>query len=187
MRQKNAQSGVASTNYDERANFVSKPLLAAVVRTAYFCSRRERVGEDLSTWFTRLTALLGSLSSSKAYFLGVKGVGVNETIGSNSAPPQVQFSVDHRFARNSRLSSMVFIYNATQVGKSFPDLSIQASLLQRGRTVNTEPGEVSRLDANCRRRRSVTQIYSAGRIRFTSDRYRRIQKDYRNPTYQSHD
>jgi hypothetical protein len=34
---------------------------------------------------------------------------------------------------------MVFIYNATQVGKSSPDLSIQASLLQRGRIVKTEP------------------------------------------------
>ncbi len=83
--------------------------------------------------------LKSRLLTLSSLLLGVKDVGAKETIGSNSAPPQVQFSVDHRFARNSRLTFMVFIYNATQVGKLSPDLSIQASLLQRGRTVNTEP------------------------------------------------
>jgi hypothetical protein len=83
--------------------------------------------------------LKSRLLTLSSLLLGVKDVGVNETTTNNSAPPQVQFSVDHRFARNSRLTFMVFIYNAMQVGKSSPDLSIQASLLQRGRIVNTEP------------------------------------------------
>jgi hypothetical protein len=83
--------------------------------------------------------LKSRLLTLSSLLLGVRDVGVNETTTNNSAPPQVQFSVDHRFARNSRLTFMVFIYNAMQVGKSSPDLSIQASLLQRGRIVNTEP------------------------------------------------
>jgi VWFA-related protein len=55
--------------------------------------------------------------------------------------PQVQFSVDHRFARNSRLTFMAFIYNAMRAenGKSLRTLSIQARLLRRGRVVQTAP------------------------------------------------
>ncbi len=58
-----------------------------------------------------------------------------------SATSQVQFSVDHRFARNSRLTFMAFIYNAVRAenGKSLPALSIQARLLRRGRVVQTGP------------------------------------------------
>jgi VWFA-related protein len=57
---------------------------------------------------------------------------------SNSGTPQVQFSVDHRFGRNSRLTFMGFIYNAMS-GKSQPALSIQARLWRRGRVVQTGP------------------------------------------------
>jgi VWFA-related protein len=56
-----------------------------------------------------------------------------------AATAQVQFNVDHRFARNSRLTFMAFIYNATSAGKSSPNLSIQARLLRRGRVVQTGP------------------------------------------------
>src|ERR1044072_7035449 len=57
-----------------------------------------------------------------------------QNVGTTS---QVQFSVDHRFARNSRLTYMAFIYNASHVEK--PALSIQASLLQRRGVVQTTP------------------------------------------------
>ena len=67
-------------------------------------------------------------------FLDVQNVAASEI-------PQVQFSVDHRFARNSRLTFMAFIYNAIRAenGKSLPALSIQARLLGRGRVVQTGP------------------------------------------------
>jgi hypothetical protein len=52
-----------------------------------------------------------------------------------AATPQVQFSIDHRFARNSRLTFMAFIYNA----RSPSSLSIQARLWRRGRVVETGP------------------------------------------------
>ncbi len=50
---------------------------------------------------------------------------------------QVQFNVDHRFARNAHLGFMAFIYNATQGqgGMAAPDLSFQARLLRMGQPV----------------------------------------------------
>jgi VWFA-related protein len=68
--------------------------------------------------------------------LDVQNVAVN-----NSGISQVQFSVDHRFARNSSLSFMAFIYNAIRAenGKTLPALTIQPRLLRRGRVVQTGP------------------------------------------------
>jgi VWFA-related protein len=63
----------------------------------------------------------------------------NVATSNNSGIPQVQFSVDHRFARNSRLTFMAFIYNAIRADKSPPSLSIQARLWRRGRVVQTGP------------------------------------------------
>ncbi|MGZ8845825.1 MAG: VWA domain-containing protein [Pyrinomonadaceae bacterium] len=50
---------------------------------------------------------------------------------------QVQFNVDHRFARNAHLGFMAFIYNATQRqgGLTTPDLSFQGRLLRIGQSV----------------------------------------------------
>lgn len=50
---------------------------------------------------------------------------------------QVQFNVDHRFARNAHLGFMAFIYNATQGqgGLTAPDLSFQGRLLRMGQSV----------------------------------------------------
>ena len=72
--------------------------------------------------------------------LDVQSVAASET-KVNSGTPQVQFSVNHRFARNSRLTFMAFIYNAMRPenGKSLPALSIQARLLRRGQVVQTGP------------------------------------------------
>jgi VWFA-related protein len=64
--------------------------------------------------------------------LGLQSVG--EAKG-NGGSPQVQFNVDHRFARNERLGFMAFLYNANQ-SKS---LSFQARILKMGRAVAATP------------------------------------------------
>jgi hypothetical protein len=53
----------------------------------------------------------------------------------------VQFSTDHRFARNSRLRFLVFLYNTAhgESGKSKPDVMIQARLLRGGQVLRTMP------------------------------------------------
>jgi len=72
--------------------------------------------------------------------LGLQTVGA----GAAKAGPetaQVQFSVDHHFARNSRLRFMTFIYNAARSkdGKSLPNVWIQARILHGGQVVKTIP------------------------------------------------
>jgi hypothetical protein len=52
----------------------------------------------------------------------------------NGNAPQVQFSVDHRFAQNATLGFMAFIYNADQ-NQSSPGLSFQARVLKMGQEV----------------------------------------------------
>jgi VWFA-related protein len=56
-----------------------------------------------------------------------------------SGAPQFQFSTDHRFARDSRLRYVTFIYNATrgEDGKSQPSLWLQARLLRGGQVVKS--------------------------------------------------
>jgi len=86
--------------------------------------------------------------------LDVQNVAASET-------SQVQFSVDHRFARNSRLTFMAFIYNAsrTENGK----LSIQARLLQRGRVVQIGPPHKVELGSQ-----DLTRIPCGGEISLNS-------------------
>jgi hypothetical protein len=55
---------------------------------------------------------------------------VGEAKGSGGSP-QVQFNVDHRFARNRRLGFAAFVYNANQ-GAS---ISFQARILKMGQPV----------------------------------------------------
>jgi VWFA-related protein len=45
-----------------------------------------------------------------------------------NALPQIQFSVDKRFTRSSRLSFWAFIYNAARSGNSQPDLTVQVQV-----------------------------------------------------------
>lgn len=74
-------------------------------------------------------------------FLGLQSVELKETSSSPASTAQVQFSVDHRFARNSRIGFMTFVYNAkrNQGGKALPDLFIQARILRMGQAVLTTP------------------------------------------------
>ena len=71
--------------------------------------------------------------------LNVQNVAASDTKVNGNV--QVQFSVDHRFARNSHLTFMAFIYNAMHAenSKSPPSLSIQARLWRRGQVVQTGP------------------------------------------------
>lgn len=95
-----------------------------------------RVG-SAQQWIEVPNLALGHLSVS-SLLLGLQNVG--------PAKEQVQFSVDHRFARNAHLGFMAFIYNATRGpgGPSAPNLSFQARLLKMGQPVlNTRWQKIS--------------------------------------------
>jgi VWFA-related protein len=95
-----------------------------------------RVG-SAQQWVEIPNLALKHLSLS-SLLLGLENVG--------PAKEQVQFSVDHRFARNGHLGFMAFIYNATkgQDGQSTPNLSFHARLLRMGQAViNTQVQKVS--------------------------------------------
>lgn len=95
-----------------------------------------RVG-SAQQWVLVPNLALKHLSLS-TLLLGLENVGPTKE--------QVQFSVDHRFARNGHLGFMAFIYNATRGpdGQSTPRLSFQARLLRMGQAViNTQVQKVS--------------------------------------------
>ena len=77
--------------------------------------------------------------SLSSLLLGLQNVG--GTKAGAAETPQVQFSTDHRFARNSHLRFLTFIYNAALGldGKSSPNLWLQARLLRGGQIVKTTP------------------------------------------------
>lgn len=58
-----------------------------------------------------------------------------------AAAPQVQFSVNHRFARNSRLRYMLCVYNAARGASSSerPNVVLRARVLRGGREVLAAP------------------------------------------------
>ena len=56
----------------------------------------------------------------------------------NAGSPQMQFSVDRRFPRNSRLSFMLFAYNSSR-GSSTPNLSAEIRVEREGQNVLTIP------------------------------------------------
>jgi VWFA-related protein len=58
---------------------------------------------------------------------------------SSSAAPQLQFSVDKRFAKTSRLSFWVFIYNAGRSGTSPPDVTAQVQVFRGGQAIVNTP------------------------------------------------
>ncbi|HEX8558992.1 MAG TPA: VWA domain-containing protein [Pyrinomonadaceae bacterium] len=69
-------------------------------------------------------------------------LGGREVAGGATAKeaPQVQFSVDRRFARSSRLSFLAFVYNAARAGGAGGvDLSLAVRVLRDNRAVVTAP------------------------------------------------
>jgi VWFA-related protein len=106
------------------------------VRIATRDNKNGRVG-SAQQWIEIPDLSLRRLSLS-SLLLGLQNVGGTKD---NAGGAQVQFSTDHRFARNSHLSFMTFIYNAARGpdGKSPPNIWLQARLLRGGQTVRTTP------------------------------------------------
>ena len=109
------------------------------VRVASRDSRTGQVG-SAQQWVQIPDLALHRLTLS-SLLLGLQSVEMKEARSGPAQAPQVQFNVDHKFARNSRLGFIAFVYNASrsQDGKSLPDLSIQARVLRLGQAVLTTP------------------------------------------------
>jgi len=109
------------------------------VRVASRDAKSEQVGTaqqwievpDLSTHRLSLSSVL----------LGLQNVELAKASSGAGGIPQVQLSVDHHFARNSRLRFITFIYNAArgQDGKSPPSVSLQVRILRGGQIVKAMP------------------------------------------------
>ena len=106
------------------------------VRIATRDSKSGQVG-SAQQWIEIPDLTLHRLTLS-SLLLGLQNVGGTKA---SAETPQVQFSTDHRFARNSHLRFLTFIYNAALGldGKSAPNLWLQARLLRGGQIVKTMP------------------------------------------------
>jgi len=126
----NINGGGDGANQNSSSIYNSRQPLAPglyQVRVATRDVNSGRVG-SAQQWIEVPNLTQGHLSLSSV-LLGLQNVG--------PAKEQVQFSVDHRFARNAHLGFMAFIYNATPGpgGPSTSNLSFQARLLRRGQSV----------------------------------------------------
>ena len=134
----------AATIYNYRVPL--KPGLYQV-RIASRDSKSGQVG-SAQQWIEIPDLTLHRLSLS-SLLLGLQNV---ERAGSSSGAegsPQVQFSTDHHFARNSRLRFITFIYNAalSQGGKPLPNLWLQARILRAGQIVKSTPVQSVAIDS----------------------------------------
>ncbi len=111
------------------------------VRIATRDTKSGQVG-SAQQWIEIPDLALHRLSLS-SLLLGLQTVGqnVDGTKAGAAEAPQVQFSTDHRFARNSHLRFITFIYNAglSQDGRSQPNLWLQARLRRGGQVVKSTP------------------------------------------------
>jgi VWFA-related protein len=107
------------------------------VRIATRDNKSGQVG-SAQQWIEIPNLALKRLSAS-SLILGVQNVGLAPAGGGGTS--QVQFSVDHRFARNGRLRFITFIYNAAPGldGKSTLNISLQVRILRNGQIVRTLP------------------------------------------------
>lgn len=108
------------------------------VRIASRDTRSGQVG-SAQQWIEIPDLSLHHLSLS-SLLLGLQNVERTGTAAAGGSA-QVQFSTDHRFARNSRLRFITFIYNAalSHDGKSRPNLWLQARILSGGQVVKSTP------------------------------------------------
>jgi hypothetical protein len=129
------EAGESATIYNYRAPL--KPGLYQV-RIASRDTTSGQVG-SAQQWIEIPDLSLHHLSLS-SLLLGLQNVERTGTSGTDGNA-QVQFSTDHRFARNSRLRFLAFIYNAalSQDGKSRPNLWLQARILRAGQVVKSMP------------------------------------------------
>ena len=133
-------NATASTGEDDSATIYNyrMPITPGLyqVRIATRDNKSGQVG-SAQQWIEIPDLSLHRLSLS-SLLLGLQTVGGTKVGG---AEAQVQFSTDHRFAHNSHLRFMTFIYNAARGldGRSLPNLWLQARLLRGGQTVRSTP------------------------------------------------
>lgn len=127
---------VSATIYNYRA-----PLAPGLyqVRIATRDRKSGQVG-SIQQWIEIPDLALHRLSLS-SLLLGLQNVEQRGPTTGGAGNPQVQFSTDHRFARNSRLGLLIFLYNAArgEGGKSKPDATIEARLLRGTQVLRTMP------------------------------------------------
>ncbi len=133
------------------------------VRIATRDSKSGQVG-SAQQWIEIPDLSLRHLSLS-SLLLGLQNVESKETKGSAAGIPQVQFSTDHHFARNSRLRFITFIYNAVrgQAGNSPPNVRLQARILRAGQVVKSNPMQQVTVEA-----RDLARIPYGGEISLDS-------------------
>lgn len=67
------------------------------------------------------------------------GSGTGAATAATGSGPQMQFSVDKRFSRSSRLSFWIFIYNAARAANSQPDVTAQVQVFRGAQAIVTTP------------------------------------------------
>ena len=134
-------NATTSTGQDDSATIYNyrMPITPGLyqVRIATRDNKSGQVG-SAQQWIEIPDLSLHRLSLS-SLLLGLQTVGGTKAGGAEAT--QVQFSTDHRFAHDSHLRFMTFIYNAARGrdGRSQPNLWLQARLLRGGQTVRTTP------------------------------------------------
>lgn len=133
------------------------------VRVASRDSKTGQVG-SAQQWVQIPDLSLHRLTLS-SLLLGLQSVELKEAKASPTAPPQVQFNVDHRFVRGSRLGFMAFVYNAarSQDGKTLPYIEIEARILRLGQTVLKTPISTVKIDPG-----DLTRIFCGGELQLGS-------------------
>ncbi len=104
------------------------------IRVAARDEKSARVGSAIQ-WI-----VIPDLNKSKLTLSSVllDGRVISNGTGSNGTG-QVQLSVDHAFARESKLSFWLFIYNAKKDGSGKPHLTVQTAITRAGQTLLTTP------------------------------------------------
>ncbi|HYO91629.1 MAG TPA: VWA domain-containing protein [Pyrinomonadaceae bacterium] len=88
---------------------------------------------DLSNKKLTLSSLLVGAAAA-----GETGTG-NAAAAASGSTPEVQFSVDKRFSRSSKLSFWIFIYNAARGSNSQPDVTAQVQVFRGAEAIVTTP------------------------------------------------
>jgi hypothetical protein len=96
---------------------------------------------DLTTKKLTLSSLL---VGGKVFDKGEKKEGASGDGAAVSSAPQVQFSVDKRFPRSTRLSFWIFIYNAARNAASQPEVTAQVQVFRGAQAVvTTQPRKLT--------------------------------------------
>lgn len=102
------------------------------VRVAARDERNGRVGSAMQ-WIVIPNLTTHQLMTSSVLLGGQ----VLENKSSTDGTAQVQLSVDHRFARQSRLGYWIFAYNAKRDANGKPNLIVESQVIQDGRIILT--------------------------------------------------